>query len=326
MPAEPSKYALNQFDSSTVGRPSLMDEFLADLVPRATAATAGIADFSSVMSELGMLIGAWDGSFAAWTIARNCVPSCTYDFEDKMASLTRPPNANEPSPLETWDATIRTQVAYQGPVYMILLPNGREALTHGTYESRLDTLTNLGTNLALQVTKPVLVTLGTTVTAFANAARTLRTAQTTAKAEVEITRNTLETRRIACANVVYKLTGCGMMVWNATPDLVDTLYDISILRRPVKDPPDAPADTTWTPATRTLSTLAMPARATRLQAWRIAPGGMPEMLHTGISGETFVTIPNTITWTSGELYQLWLLALNGSGESVPGPVQTWTAP
>ena len=326
MPVEPSKYALNQFASSTENRYTLFDEFLADLLPRATAATTGIADFSSVMGELGMLIGAWNGSFAAWTIARSCIPSCTYDFEDKMASLTRSPNANDPSPLESWDATIRTQVAYQGPVYMILLPHGRESFTSGTYESRLDALTNLGTNLALQVTKPALVTLGVTVTTFANAARTLRTAQTTAKAAAEITRNTMETRRIACANAVYKLTGCGMMVWNATPELVDTLYDISILRRPVMDRPDAPADTSWIPATRTLATLAMPARATRLQAWRIAPGGMPEMLHTGIGGETFVTIPNTITWTSGDMYQLWLLALNGSGESDPGPVQTWTAP
>ncbi len=326
MPAEPSKYAENQFESATRKRFALMDEFLADLMPRATVVTTGIADFAGPMGELSMLVGAWNGASMAWANASAALPASTFAFEDKIASLTRTPDANTPSPLESWDATIRTQVAYQGPVYMSLLPDGRESFTTGAYELRLTALENLAAGLAAQSTKPVLVSLGATVNTFATAVRALRDAQTVAKSNVETTRNTLDSVRIGCAKSIYKLIGCGMMVWNATPEQVDSLFDVGILRRPVVDVPDAPVDTLWTPATRTLSTTTMPARGSRLEAWRIAPGGMPEQLHTGGFGETSVLIPATITWVSGGLYQIWLVALNASGPSAAGPIQNWTAP
>ena len=53
---------------------------------------------------------------------------------------------------------------------------------------------------------------------------------------------------------------------------------------------------------------------------------MPEQLATGEPGETAVQIPVTITWVSGGLYQIWLVALNSKGPSAPGPIQSWTAP
>ena len=81
---------------------------------------------------------------AAWEAADNVVAnaeagqiSATFAFEEKMASLTRKPDAETNSPLDTWDATIVMQVAYGGTIYQYLLPHGREGLTTGTYEQRL---------------------------------------------------------------------------------------------------------------------------------------------------------------------------------------------
>ena len=326
MSTEPSKYASNQFDSATKEKFALMNEFLADLSARAAIATAGIADFSGPMSSLSMLIGAWNGSAMAWANATAALPAATYAFDDKMASLTRSPDADHSSPLEQWDSKIRTEVAYQGPTYMLLLPHGRESVTTGSYEERLDGLDNLASRLAAQVTKPALVALGATVATFATEARDLRHAQTTAKSNLETTRITLENRRVACAKGVYKLVGCGMMVWSDTPEVVDTLFDVNILRRPAVDAPAAPADTLWSPADRTLTTTVMPARGSRLQAWRTAPGGMPELLVTGTFGETSIVIPATITWESGRFYQVWLVAVNSTGSSPHSPVQSWTVP
>ena len=54
---------------------------------------------------------------------------------------------------------------------------------------------------------------------------------------------------------------------------------------------------------------------------------MPELLVTADPGVVSITIPATITFTPGRLYQLWLVAINGKGRNAPapGPVQTWPA-
>ncbi len=70
---------------------------------------------------------------------------------------------------------------------------------------------------------------------------------------------------------------------------------------------------------------APPAGGSRLEAWRTGPGGMPELLLTAGPGQTSVLIPATITFVPGGLYQLWLVAVNSKGSSLPGPVQNWTA-
>lgn len=69
----------------------------------------------------------------------------------------------------------------------------------------------------------------------------------------------------------------------------------------------------------------MPDGATRLVAWRLAPGGAPEQLATGDFGTLSVTIPNTITFTPGTEYQLWLQSKNAKGLSDPGPITEWVA-
>ncbi len=74
----------------------------------------------------------------------------------------------------------------------------------------------------------------------------------------------------------------------------------------------SPLDTTWE-------------GATRLEAWRVGPGSMPELLLTAGPDTTAIIIPATITFIPGELYQLWRVAINGKGRSAAGPVRNWTA-
>lgn len=322
----PSKYAENQFLSATFERYPLMGELLADTLPRATTATAGIPAFTAVLGGLENAVQDWTGGESAIANAGAALPAATYAFDDKMASLTRKPDADTNSILEGWDNIIRGEIAYQGPTYMLLLPQGRETLTRGTREEQLDALRDFAGRLAAQTTKPALVTLGATVSAFHSAADALRTAQTNAKAALETARQAQEANRSAAAAALYALVGQGMVTWSADPSRVDTLFDVNILRNPPADPPAAPADTTWDPATRTLATSAMPANATRIEAWRLGPGSMPELLLTAGPGATSVTIPASITFTPGALYQLWLVALNARGKSAPGPLQNWTAP
>ena len=90
--------------------------------------------------------------------------------------------------------------------------------------------------------------------------------------------------------------------------------------------PAAPADTLWTPATHTLSTTALPADATRLEAWRQGEGGAPERLAVGDTDDLAVQIPALFTFDAGKVYDLWLEARNSKGSSGPGPKTTWTAP
>ena len=323
--AELSKYAENQFESTTRKSFSLMSEVLADTLPRATTAVGGNLSFVSVLNALSTAATAWSAGESTLANAEAAAPASTFAFEDKILSLTRKPDADTSSLLETWDTTIRGQVAYQGPTYMLLLPHGRETVTAGTYEEQLDALRDLGVRLTAQIAKPILVTLGGTVTTFATAARALRTAQTNAKAAIETARGAQETKRLTAAAALYALIGQGMVTWSLTPTLVDTLWDVQILRRVTQSVPGAPADTAWDAPNRTLSTTAMPAGGSRLEAWREGPGGMPELLLTAAPGVTTVLIPATITWTPGGLYQLWLVAVNSKGASAPGPVVNWTA-
>ena len=326
MPAtEPSKYAENQVEVATRERFPLMSELLADTVPRATTAVGSNVNFIVVLAALNTAATAWTAGETVLANAEAAQPASTFAFDDKMASLTRKPDADTSSPLETWDTTIRGQVAYQGPTYMLLLPQGRETVTAGTIEQQLDALRDLGVRLTAQVAKPVLVTLGTTVTTFASAARALRTAQTNAKTAVDLARDAQELKRLTAAAAVYGMLGQGMNIWSLTPLLVDSLWDVNILRRVAQSVPAAPADTAWDAPNRTLSTTAMPAGGSRLEAWRTGPGGMPELLLTAAPGVTSVLIPATITWTPGGLYQLWLVAVNSKGSSLPGPVVNWTA-
>ena len=326
MSTEPSKYTGNQFDTATVGRFPLMSEVLSDTLPRSAAAAAANAIFVTVNANVIAASNAWNAGESVLANAEANGPATTLAFDDKMANLTRKPNADTASTLESWDTTIRGQVAYGGPTYLNLLPNGRETLTGGTKEQQIDAGRDFGLRLTAQVSKPTLVSLGTVVTTFYNSARALRTAQLAAQTAIDNARFAQETLRFNAAAALYALVGQGMVLWSTNTLQVDTLFDVNLLRSNVQNVPDAPADTTWTPGTRTLSTTTLPAGATRLEAWREGTGGMPELLVIGEAGETSITLPNTITFHPGEPYQLWLQARNSRGTSTPGPVQNWTAP
>ncbi len=324
--ASPSKYAENQFEVSTRENSPLLSELLSDTFSRATGATAGDPAFTAALSNLQMVSFGWNASITNLTNSLALVKGRTQAFEAKMSSLTKRNEEDDTnSDIEIWDTTIRGQVSYQGPIYTVLLPNGRETVTSGTYEARLTALGSFAQRLADQTTKPVLVTLGATVSAWVAAAEALRATQNEAKGTVETARQTVETSRLMAAAALYVLIGTGIIAWGTTPERVDTLFDVSLMRNPPQEIPAAPADTTWAPAIRTLSTTALPLHATRLSAWRIAPGGMPEQLAIGETGANSVLIPVSVTWTPGALYQLWLVALNGRGPSPDGPVQNWTA-
>lgn len=325
MSIEVSKYASNQFDVATVDRFPLMSEILADARARlATAATTNAA-FTPALALLDTAITNWDAGETAIANAAATLPARTLAFTQKMESLTHKPDVDTNSPMETWDNTIRGQVAYQGPTYLLLLPQGRETLTAGTYDARLDAGRDFGVRLSQQTGKQALIDLGVVVTAFYTSARALRTAQNTAKSVLEDVRMNQEPLRKAAAAALLNMVGVGLQVWKDTPEMVDTLFSIALLRGDTQEIPAAPADTTWTPGTKTLSTTALPTGATRLEMWRQAPGGMPEQLAIGAAGALSVAVPDGITFETGVTYELWLQARNSKGSSGPGPKQTWTA-
>jgi hypothetical protein len=328
MPEEPSKYAENQFLSATAGRFPLMSELLDTTIPRITAAADGNDNFLAPRDAIIAANTAWSAGETVLTNAEASQLGATLALEDRMESMTRMPDANTPSPIETWDVTIRAQVAYGGPAYLILLPAGRETLTGGAYEARLDAVRDFAVRLGEQgsvLNKPVLTTLGTTVAAWHMAARTLRETQETAKTSVEMARTTQETLRVNAARELYAMVGLGIQIFKATPLQVDSLFDVALLRGPSQAVPPPPADTVWTPAERKLSTTALPAGATRLEGWRQGPGGAPELLIVGEQGALEVIIPAEFTFVIGETYELWLQARNSRGSSLPGPKQTWEA-
>ena len=142
---------------------------------------------------------------------------------------------------------------------------------HGIPNDGIDAGRDFGTRLFDEATKPNLVFLGTTVTTFYTATHTLRTAQSSVKFAIEAFIAALEPLRLQAASALFGMVGTGMSLWSATPERVNTLFDINLLRGPVQK------------------------------------------------------ISATITFNRGDLYQLWLQAMNSQGSSKAGPKQNWTA-
>lgn len=129
MPQEPWKFAANTFLTVTERRIPLMSEILHDHQPKLALAAATEPSFATVNTETTALLTQWDAAEQVVVNAEAAQLSATAAFEDKLASLTRKPDIDTNSPIETWDSTIRAQVPYQGTVYQLLLPHGRETLT-----------------------------------------------------------------------------------------------------------------------------------------------------------------------------------------------------
>ena len=327
MPTAPSKYASNQFEVSTRERFPLMSEVLLDAFDHITAVSNTHPDMDPALTTITATLADWNAGETLLANAEASQMSATATLNDKMASLTRKPDINTNSLLESWDLTIRAVAPVGGTVYTLLLPHGRETVTGGPIDEQIDALRDFGQRLSQQTGQATLVTLGNgTVTPFATAARTLRTTQGTAMAIVEVLRSSQEALRVAAAAELYAMVGLGMQVFKANPLLVDDLFDVNLLRAPAQAIPAPPADTAWDFPTRTLSTTALPASATRLEAWRQGEGGAPERLAVGEPDELTVHIPAMYTFDTGEAYDLWLTARNSKGTSGPGPVVVFTAP
>jgi hypothetical protein len=132
-------------------------------------------------------------------------------------------------------------------------------------------------------------------------------------------RGVQEGHRLTAA-ALYAMVALGMQVWRDTPERVDELFDVNLLRRPAQSAPAAPADTAYDPATRPLSASEIPADATHLLAYRQGEGAAPELLAIGEADELTAGIPSIYTSDSGASYDLWLVAKNSKGESPAGSV------
>ena len=325
MSSELSKYAEDQFESATQNSAPLMSEVLADVMPRILSKSIAHVELIPARDLLVSMNAAWDAVEIILANAEAGQIGATFAFEDKLSSLTRQPDADTNSPLDEWDRIIGGSTAYGSALYKTLLPRGRETLTAGSYIQQLDAIHAFSLRLTDQSAKPPLVALGATVLAFHASALALRNAQNTQKTNVDNARTDQEGVRKLCAAALYGMVGLGIWVFRNTPALVDTLFDVNILRDPAQTIAAVPGLPTWNPATRTLTLAEMPAGATRLEVWREGPGGAPELLIIGARGELSVQIPATITFDAGDLYQLWLQARNSRGTSPASPKVSWEA-
>lgn len=321
------KFASNTFRIVMEGNNILAGEILRDHAPKLALATTTYPGFSTVNGETISILAAWDAGEQIETNREAAQLSATAAVEDKLASMTRKPDLDTNSPLESWDATIRSTVAYQGTTYTFLLPHGRETLTGGTIPERVAALEGFVTRLKNQTAKPALVTLGGTVDVFYLALRALYTAQQDRINEVTSARNDLTALNRAVAKQCFRNVGIAISIWCDEDDnpRIEGLYDMALIRDEAPALPAAPALPTWVPGTRTLSVAVMPDRASRLEVYRLGPGGAPELLAVGESGATSVVIPAIYIFTPGSLYQLYMKGRNGRGSSEASPSVSWTA-
>jgi hypothetical protein len=324
--SEPSKFASNPFLTATERRHPLMTEILPSTLPKIAAAALEDLAFVPSNDALIALAGLWIVRDTSTVNAEAFALSSTQAFETKMDSLTRKPNPDSNSPLTEWCLIIEPVAPVGSTLYRHLLPQGRETLTAGTYETRLNALDAFRLRLSQQVGKPTLLALALTVLAFHSSANGLRDTQGTAAQALSDARDLQEALRVTCAAELYAMVGVGMQVWKLTPERVDELFNVELLRDPELELPLPVADTLWTPGTRTLSTTELPDHTSMLEAWRLGPGGAPERIAVGERDAITVVIPAAITFDPGKTYQLWLVAKNSRGSSPAGPVQTWLAP
>lgn len=323
--AEDWKYVQNQILSVTDGNDDLMTEIIEDTWPKLQVVLAADAAWTPVSDSLAPVRDAWLGTTSGLATAVATLAMQTGLFENKLNMLTVQPDPDTNSLAVQWESIVTSNVAQGGSVYNYLLPDARSGFSHGTYEQRIEYVQQFSTRLSEQTTKAALLALGPVVWTFASALVTLRTAQVGTEGTIDGLRGAQEPVRTALAQELHGVIGFGLWTWRANPVQVASLFDLELLRESQQDLPDAPADSAWTALTRTLSTTALPANATRLELWRLGPGGAPERLLIGATGALALTVPAEFTFTAGATYQLWLVARNGRGVSAPGPVQSWVA-
>ncbi len=321
------KFASNTFRIIMEGNNTLAGEIIRDHAPKLALAATTWTEFAGVNSETISLLALWDAAEQVEINREAAQLSATAAVEDKLASMRRKPDLDTNSPLEQWDSTIRANVAFEGTTYTLLLPHGRETLTGGSIPERIEALEGFKTRLLAQAAKPALVTLGGVVNTFYQALKTLHEAQQARINEYTAARTELSTINAQVARQMFRNTGMAIVIWCAETDnfRIEGLFDMALIRDESPALPAQPTLPAWVPGTRTLSIAALPDRATRLEAWRIGPGGAPELLAVGETGATSVVIPAMYIFTPGSLYQLYVKGRNGRGAGEASPSVSWTA-
>ena len=326
MSATLSHFASNQIEVATRDNNNLLSMLAEDLMPKVLSATIPHPEFLPVYGELLSYDAAWEAVDVILVNKEAARVGKTAIFEDAMEGISRKPNIDTNSPLESWDNVLIGVYAYGSPKYKEIMFRGREALTVGTYVDRLKALDGFHKRLAGETTKAALVALGVTVKAYYEVLADKRDKQNTAKAAVDTARTDKEAIRLIFCAKIFKMLGVGMQVFCEEPEKVDTLWDVNIIREVPQVVPGPPVDSTWNAGSLSMGATALPEGATGFELWRQGEGGMPERLAVGARGELSVAVPAEVTFDSGEVYEIWLQARNGKGSSIPGPKTSWTAP
>ena len=196
--SELSKFASNPFLSATERRHPLMTEIIADTLPKIAAAAIENGEFINDNDQIQNLSAQWEASDTVTVNAEALSLSRTQAFETKMDSLTRKLDPETNSTLTAWCLIIEPVAPVGSSLHTLLLPQGRETLTAGSWEVQLNSIRNLGIRLAAQTTKPALVSLSPIVNSFYNSADALRTAQGSAAQALTDAREAQETLRKTC--------------------------------------------------------------------------------------------------------------------------------
>ena len=325
MSNEPWKFEANTFLTVTEGRIPLMGEILRDHAPKLERAADEKDTFTPVFIATQTQLTQWESIESAVTNAEAAIPAATAALVDKLESLTRKPDLDTNSPLETWDSTIRSIVAYQGTTYTYLLPHGRETLTAGKQDERVRALKDFATRLEEQTGKAGLIALSVTVLAFHAAAETLADTREEKQNILDDARDALEALRVEVAWQLFANTGIAMTVWNNPNDTfkIGELFDLALIRSEAPPLPAAPGLPTVDETARTATVAVMPENATRLELWREHPGGMPELLAIGEKDALTVTVPAGVTFDPGITYELWMRGRNSRGTGPESPRVGW---
>ena len=132
----------------------------ADTLPRIAAAAILKPALAPANTAIIAASNAWNTGETTIATAEAIQLGATLSLHEKMAALTRKPDAETNSILEGWDVTILGLVPAGSALYTVLLPHGRETLTAGSLDEQIDAIRDFAARLALQSSKPTLVSLG----------------------------------------------------------------------------------------------------------------------------------------------------------------------
>jgi hypothetical protein len=129
--------------------------------------------------------------------------------------------------INRWDALIQAVYAIGSAPYLILFPNGHNPFTHGTQESRINTVktlsTNIGTDAALSIVKAEVDTYyANLMDAFTNKSNN--------KYKTGVHSDSCDIARIDLCEQQFMNLGSFISKFYQTPDAVATFFDLMNIR------------------------------------------------------------------------------------------------